>query len=212
MSGSVSRKPSLIAAAYQQQDLDREKMVERLSNQFRNVSKEQIRQSVRKYHSDPDKAINFIEFLDNKGSAATFSSPDPLAVPIRQPPQLPSSPSRPYSASTSYSSIPSNAHFPAPPPKPPKPKKNEKSAIYANRANGKRRDPDEESSVDGGSSDAESEIAWSGDEGHKRKKRKGDPEIDAEGEALKAFNEANADVLTGTIGQPNRSLPSTARH
>lgn len=58
-------------------------------------------------------------------------------------------------------------------------------------------------------SEAESEMSWSGDEGSRRKKRRKvdededvvDDEEDAESQALKAFNTAEADLITGTIGQ-----------
>lgn len=91
-----------------------------------------------------------------------------------------------------------------------KPKKNDESRIYANRENGhkgKRRDPDEsESEAEALGSDGDSENDWSGDDGgRKRKKRRmddDDDDVDAEGAALKAFNEATVDVLTGTIGKP----------
>jgi len=109
---------------------------------------------------------------------------------------------------------PSPVEVPKPSPvkAPPKPKKNEKSAIYANRTTGnghagaRRRDPDSESEAEepvvGAAGSDDSEMDWSGDETRKKKKRKGnDDELDAEGEALKAFNEATVEALTGTIGE-----------
>ena len=78
-------------------------------------------------------------------------------------------------------------------------------------ANGKRRDPDDVESAPEVSddSDGESEMDWSGDDGPKKKRRKGnDPEVDAEGEALKAFNEVAVEVLTGTIGRFLSKSPS----
>jgi SWI/SNF-related matrix-associated actin-dependent regulator 1 of chromatin subfamily A len=45
-------------------------------------------------------------------------------------------------------------------------------------------------------------MDWSGDDGPKRKRRKGiEQEMDAEGVALKAFNENAVEELTGTIGE-----------
>lgn len=79
---------------------------------------------------------------------------------------------------------------PSPAPAPvPKPKRNEKSTIYANRT-ARKRDPDDVIE----SSDNDSDGWGDGP----RKKAKND-DIDAEGEALKAFNTAEVDVLTGTI-------------
>jgi SWI/SNF-related matrix-associated actin-dependent regulator 1 of chromatin subfamily A len=95
-----------------------------------------------------------------------------------------------------------------------KPKNNEKSRIYANRENGhksKRRDPDEsESEAEAQGSDGDSENDWSGDDGGRKKKKRrmndDEDDVDAEGAALKAFNEATVDVLTGTIGKSSKSI------
>jgi SWI/SNF-related matrix-associated actin-dependent regulator 1 of chromatin subfamily A len=51
-----------------------------------------------------------------------------------------------------------------------------------------------------------SEGSWSGDEGRRKKRKRGnEPEVDGEGEAFKAFNEAAPEVLTGTIGESYRA-------
>jgi len=145
----------------------------------------------------------------NTSSSASSSSssyrPPPSAISQTHRPTTHPPPMRPYN-------IPStNGHsYPLPPSstmlprvqKPPKPKKNEKSTIYQNRdKNAKRRDPDDSDSAEE-VSDGESVNSWSGDEGRRKKRRRGDePEVDAEGEALAAFNKAETEVLTGTIGE-----------
>lgn len=87
-------------------------------------------------------------------------------------------------------------------PRPIKVTKGSTSNIYKNRDKGKsrRRDPDEDDSAEEASDGSAAD--WSSDDGRKKKKRKmADDEVDAEGAALKAFNEEPADVLTGTIGE-----------
>ncbi|WVW79997.1 hypothetical protein I302_101970 [Kwoniella bestiolae CBS 10118] len=205
---TASRQPSLVLAAQNQsksQEVEIQNMANRLSTQFRNVQPQLIVSLLKKYPDNPDRAINQIHAMNDRPSSPLASAQPPrfeAFTPNKvKPPTMnqyrPTMVSRPSSSS----SIP-----PTPKVKvynPPKPRKNAKSTIYANRANnGKRRDPDESSSGEEGEgmfSDNDSEGSWSGDEGRKKKRRKGDPEVDAEGEALKAFNEVDADMLTGTI-------------
>ncbi|OCF58061.1 hypothetical protein L486_04089 [Kwoniella mangroviensis CBS 10435] len=211
-SSATSRQPSLVLAAQNQsksREVEIQNMANRLSNQFRNVQPQLILSLLKKYPDNHDRAINQIHAMNDRPSSPlnTTSTPPRFEAftPNKvKPPTMnqyrPTMVSRPSSSS---SVIP-----PAPKVRvvnPLKPKKNAKSTIYANRANngnGKRRDPDESSSGEEGEgmfSDNDSEGSWSGDEGRKKKRRKGDPEVDAEGEALKAFNEVDADMLTGTI-------------
>ena len=120
------------------------------------------------------------------------------------PPPVPHAFARPPPNVVARPALPSPISRPTP-----KPRKNEKSTIYANRdrgTNGKRRDPNESESGKEVSDDGESEMDWSGDDEPKRKRRKGNgPEMNAEWEALKAFNEVSAEVLTGTIGESYHS-------
>ncbi|WWC87733.1 uncharacterized protein L201_002625 [Kwoniella dendrophila CBS 6074] len=214
---STSRQPSLVLAAHNQhqnEEIEIQNMANRLANQFRNVSKSIVLTLLRKYPENHDRAINQIQSINETRSNYNSSSSTPnLTSPTAAAPRfeafLPNKvkpagqgQSRPTivsrtSQQTSTSSVPTRIKSP------PKPKKNANSTIYANRTtNGKRRDPDESSSggeEEGEMSDHDSEGSWSGDEGRKRKRRKGDQEVDAEGEALKAFNEVDADMLTGTI-------------
>jgi SWI/SNF-related matrix-associated actin-dependent regulator 1 of chromatin subfamily A len=153
------------------------------------VSRLEITQAVRRHRGDPDRAVNEVKFMhEHKASVPSSTSPPQFKQPT---PQFSSS----YAAvSTSYDPL-------APSPKVIKPRKNENSAIYKHQGKSKRRDPDESASAEE-VSDRESEMSWSGDEGPRRKKKKGnEDEVDAEGEALRAFNEAEAEVLTGTIGE-----------
>ncbi|WWD16642.1 hypothetical protein CI109_101072 [Kwoniella shandongensis] len=209
---SSSRQPSLVLAARSQQEDQEGLLASRLQVQFPNVTRIQVLSILRKYPDNPDRAINQIQHIDNVRAAqqgSPIASPSsttsyrPSAVPPSAPLQFVSA--KPKLPGQTRPTIVQRPSQPPPIPVvvknrvPPKPKKNEKSSIYANRAsNGKRRDPDESESANE-ASDAESDGSWSGDEGRRRKKRKGDPEVDAEGEALKAFNEVEADVLTGTI-------------
>jgi SWI/SNF-related matrix-associated actin-dependent regulator 1 of chromatin subfamily A len=129
-------------------------------------------------------------------TSSTDYAPTPKAKMARPRPAVPSSPIV----------VPPS---PAPVRPPPKAKKNEKSAIYANRTggSGRRRDPDSESEAEeepviaGGVGSDDSEMDWSGDEGRKKKRRRGNDELDAEGAAVKAFNEDTVELLTGTIGE-----------
>ncbi|KAK8861446.1 hypothetical protein IAR55_002265 [Kwoniella newhampshirensis] len=205
-SSSVSRQPSLVLAARSQQDEQEDLLASRLQAQFSNVPRTQIVSLLRKFPGNPDRAINQIQYIDSirgeQPSPVASPSSYRSSVPTSAPQFVPSKPKLPGQIRPIIVQRPSQPP-PAPvvvrPRAPPKPKKNEKSSIYANRAsNGKRRDPDESESANE-ASDGESDGSWSGDEGRKRKRRKGDPEVDAEGEALRAFNEVDADMLTGTI-------------
>ncbi len=148
--------------------------------QFRKVKRLLIAQAVRRHPGDPDRAINEVEYLNDQA--------------------------RSLSPESDFVTVPTPVVARPPPPSPkhiPKPKKNEKSAIYANRqsTNGKKRDPDDSESEEV-VSDGDSELDWSGDDGPKKKRRRGNgSEVDAEGEALKAFNGVLAEELTGTIGK-----------
>lgn len=178
----------------------------RLKSRFPNLPVEVIQDTVKRLSEEPDRAIAELEYASKNPS-----SRGPSAAPVvsRQ--------------SSSATVVPDSTLLP----RPSKPKKNAISAIYANRdkpvtkavpvvpvasassistthSTKKKRNSGSESEADAGASDEESEMDWSGDEGRKRKKRKGneeEDELDAEGAALKAFNEVTADVLTGTIGQ-----------
>lgn len=191
----VSRSPSLVAAAQQQINADEEKLIGRLAIQFSRVKRSIIASCVRRHAGDPDRAINEVQYINEQGRSVSpesdyVSSPARPAVPASRP-AIPRPP------------VPVVTQPPPPAPRPiPKPKKNEKSAIYANRgSSGKRRDPDD-SELEADGSGGESEMDWSGDDGPKRKRRKGiEQEMDAEGVALKAFNENAVEELTGTIGE-----------
>ncbi|WWC60156.1 uncharacterized protein I303_102720 [Kwoniella dejecticola CBS 10117] len=216
---SSSRPPSLVLAAQKEEEKKIVEMADRLTLQFRSTPRNMILSLLRKFPDDPGRAINQIHAINDRNrtmstasataTASTTASPSSAsATPPRfeafQPNRvkpLPQAGQGHYRPTLVQRPSASTSSLPSIPRQPPKPKKNEKSSIYANRAsNGKRRDPDETSSGgEGEMSDGDSEGSWSGDEGRKRKRRKGDQEVDAEGEALKAFNEVDADMLTGTI-------------
>lgn len=188
----VSRTPSLVAAARDQASSQEDIAIQRLVSQFGSVGREAIVQSVRRNRLDLDRAVHEISRLHARSSDS--DSPVPISTAPRPVPRPPAP------VPISSSPIPVSRA-------PPKPKKNESSAIYKNRGNGgKKRDPDESSEGEA-VSDGESEMDWSGDDGPSKKKRRAnDDEIDAEGAALKAFNEEDAGVLTGTIGAlPNNT-------
>ena len=191
-----SHSPSLVSAK-QLQDEDR--LVGRLCLQFRHVKRPLIAQAVRRNSGDPDRAINEVEFLNSRARSQSPEIefvPSPVIARVLVPPAR-------DTPGIARHPPPSVVHAPPPSPKPtPKPRKNEKSTIYANRGtNGKRRDPDESESEEV-VTEGDSEMDWSGDDGPKKKRRKGnEPEVDAEGQALNAFNDVTAEVLTGTIGE-----------
>ncbi|WVR03919.1 hypothetical protein IAU60_000918 [Kwoniella sp. DSM 27419] len=203
---STSRQPTLVHAAKAQHDEEGDRisqMAGRLSNQFRNVPRPAIVALLRKFSDNPDRAINQIHAMNDRATGSSpLPSPSVLPTPPRFEQFLPGK-ARPLGTGQTRPTMVTQPHqsTSAPvqrPTMPVKPKKNEKSSIYANRAgNGKKRDPDESSSG-AEVSEGESEGEWSGDEGRRKKRRKGE-EVDAEGAALKAFNDVDADMLTGTI-------------
>ncbi|OCF30483.1 hypothetical protein I316_07865 [Kwoniella heveanensis BCC8398] len=202
---STSRQPSLVYAARVQADEESEKiskMADGLQAEFRNVPRPAIVALLRRFRDDPGRAINQIHAMNDRPTTTSpMISPSNSQEPPRFEQFLPNKVRPPLAGQTRPTMVAraSTSSNVARTVKPPKPKKNEKSSIYANRASsGKRRDPDESSSV-GEASDGDSEVDWSGDDGPKRKRRKGGQEVDAEGEALRAFNEVDADMLTGTI-------------
>ncbi|WVF67108.1 hypothetical protein IAT40_001853 [Kwoniella sp. CBS 6097] len=201
---SVSRPPSLVFAARAQKEEEGKeisKMADGLQTEFKNVSRPAIVAILNRYKDDTGRAINQIHAMNDRPTGSSpLISPSNSQEPLRFEQFLPNKVRPPGAGQTRPTMVArTSASNVARTVKPPKPKKNEKSSIYANRANnGKRRDPDESSSA-GEASDGDSEADWSGDEGPKRKRRKGDQEVDAEGEALKAFNDVDADMLTGTI-------------
>ena len=183
----TSATPSpLVHAARQVQWTEDRGLIDRLKMQFPNVRRDIVEATLRRHPGNTDAAIAEIQVLD----AAKEAKKNGMDLTPRH---------------DSFGAKP--AATSRPPPKVSKPKKNESSRIYANRENqkssGKRRSQDSESEAeDAGQSEAESEMDWSGDEGRSKKKRKAnEEELDAEGAALKAFNEVEADVLTGTIGE-----------
>lgn len=225
---SVTKRPapSLIAAARDQLTTEEANFIGRLSAQFDRVPRKQVVEAVMRNRKDVDRAINEVQRLQNtlpstaSSSSSSFTLPgyrhpststavrpagSASAAPARPqaqyPPQMPQRP-------------PAAAAPPPPSPKVAKPKKNEKSAIYKKRGGKGRSQDDSESeaemdAADLQDSEAESEMSWSGDEGGRRKKRRKvdddvevvDDEEDAESQALKAFNTAEAELITGTIGQ-----------
>jgi SWI/SNF-related matrix-associated actin-dependent regulator 1 of chromatin subfamily A len=82
-----------------------------------------------------------------------------------------------------------------------KPRKNESSAIYGKRDKDRKKKRGSDSESEGQMSDAESEMDWSDEEGPRKRKRKNEEVIKPEKAALKAFNEATIEELTGTIGK-----------
>lgn len=172
-----------------------------------------IESTARRLSEDPDRAINELQYASQNPSAR-------LATNANAP--SPTAPSRQSSTATVTSVDPSAQLLP----RLTKAKKNANSRIYANRdkpavpvaplasassmsstthstQSKKKRNSGSESEAELGSEE-ESDMDWSGDEGRRKKRRKGndeEDELDAEGAALKAFNEVTADVLTGTIGE-----------
>ncbi|KAK4687252.1 hypothetical protein P7C73_g2865, partial [Tremellales sp. Uapishka_1] len=168
-SGAVSRTPSLIYAAQQQYNQQEERLIGRLITQYRHVQRKLIVEAVRRAKGDEEGAIREVAWISKQD----------FALPVYHPPPTPAQP---------------------PPLLPPlkRGKKNEKSTLYKKRNGNRKRDPDESTEEEGMSEDG-SEQSWSGDDGHKRKKRRSHDEVDAEGAALRAFNEDTAEVITGTI-------------
>lgn len=174
----VKRTPSLVAAAQAQHSEETEAEVRRLLGLFSRLARLDVVQALKRWPDD--KAAVMAELARKQGGYR----PAP-------PPPLPSSklvatkvvPPGAVASSGWRDTVQS-------PPVASKPRRNEKSTIYANRRAGRKRDPDEEDETD-----SESD-GWDGE--RQTKKAKND-EVDAEGATLRAFNEATAQVLTGTI-------------
>lgn len=207
--------PLLVQAAKEQHALSeaQNRAITQLRERFPLIRPDRIYQIIRAHPGDIEGAIREAEEVARREGISGGSIRPPGQPGKMKPRPLGSSPS---SGQPIFQQYHPGTHRPMPVPivtrpspvKPPKPKKNEKSAIYANRANGKikRRDPDESGS-DAFGSEAESEVDWSGDEGPRRKKRKGEADIDPEGASLKAFNEVTPEALTGTIGESDHCAP-----
>ncbi|ORX36499.1 SNF2 family N-terminal domain-domain-containing protein [Kockovaella imperatae] len=226
---SISKAPSLVNAAKAVQQMtmaritpEEEKEVDRIvtkfGGQFPILRRDLIRSAVLRHPRDLDAALNEIHTIAQRHATSTptthvMSRPTPLSSsPVSFASSSKTTNFRPPTYLHTPNSIPSSKIATSSPlaatPKPaPKPRKGEKSRIYANRAGkGKRKDPDEsESEAEAVEGEAQSEEesdegSWSGDEGRQRKRFKGaEDELDAEGEALKAFNEVDEAMLTGTI-------------
>lgn len=186
--GVMKRQPSLVEAAKQQVLSGKDLKAAKWQTKFPSVPLEQIKVIIARAPDGNDGLIHRMLSAE-KGKAITASS------------QITATKS---SSSTLVSSVPIHASssitisdFES---TPRQSKKVSTSKIYKNRTKTRRRDPDESSAEEASASGSEAD--WSGDDGRKKKKRKTDDgEIDAEGAALKAFNEETADVLTGTIGE-----------
>ncbi|KAL7419695.1 DNA-dependent ATPase fun30 [Cryptotrichosporon argae] len=187
-SSSTPRGPSLVAVAKQQMLSEEDKTAQTIRQQYPLLSSTVVADIARRYPTEPVYALREANTYHRQAEAAAAAGkmqsyayrplvqPSPLSSPL---PQIVSASSAPRVA---------------------KPRKNEKSTIYAHRTKGKRRDPDESDSAEGSDWGDSDEDGWSGDDGPRKKKRKAnEDEIDAESAALRAFNEAEAEGLTGTI-------------
>jgi hypothetical protein len=179
---SRTKTPSLVAAAQaSSSDSTDIAFISRLVSQFPSVSRSRV-VNLLEYHRD-DKAKVSLEVrrIDRELKLKAAGQLAPTVDP--------SAPAR-------------NLHVRAPVvhPSPVKPKKHQSSAIYNNKGNEgkKRRGHDSES--EGQMSDAESEMDWSDEEGPRKRKKKNDEVVRPEKAALKAFNDATVEELTGTIG------------
>lgn len=196
------RKPSaakMINLAKQTHSDTVESQIKRYQNQFPGLLRETFHRAIKRHGNDRDSIIRELTAAKERAdaapttSASASSSTASLTSSLQQYKFQPSLPTKPST----------KTHLAAPPPpqraqSPVKrSRKNEKSTIYAKREKqAQRRDPDEESEPD--MSDDDSDGGWN-DGGRRRKRRKSDDDVDAEGQALRAFNEAEAEVLTGTM-------------
>ncbi|TXT10931.1 hypothetical protein VHUM_01682 [Vanrija humicola] len=206
--GGVVRKgpPPLVAAARKQHDAGIDDQVKRWKTQFPHVSRSTIVQALSR-HGDNDRGVEReLESAEWKAKLAADRLEAEEAAKKEAAAKLQSYRHQPSTSSgASRSSSTSAPLTPDSPSRQGKRRKNEKSTIYAKRdkERSRKRDPDEE----GGESEAE-EVSddsedgyWSGDDGRRRKKRRSteEDEVDAEGAAFKAFNEADAEAIKGTI-------------
>ncbi|CAK9782798.1 hypothetical protein CC85DRAFT_261889 [Cutaneotrichosporon oleaginosum] len=193
----------LISLAKQTHSDQVEVSIKRLKVQFPGLEREVYRRALERHgSSNSDALLKELRAAKVKADAAhssqnsASSSTSNLAASLQKYVFEPGVPTKPSSQRSSPAPPPPEANRSASPAK--RPRKNEKSTIYARREKqsnqAQRRDPDEES--DHMSSD--DGEAWN-DGTRRRKRRKSEDEIDAEGEALKAFNTAEAEVLTGTM-------------
>ncbi|BEJ12769.1 hypothetical protein CspHIS471_0212290 [Cutaneotrichosporon sp. HIS471] len=196
----------LISLAKQTHSNEIEGSIKRLKTQFPGLERETYRRALERHGGDDKGLLRELAASKAKADAApstqtsASSSTSNLASSLQKYRFEPGVPTKPSSQGSSPAPIPLAASRSASPAK--RPRKNEqsearreKSTIYARRQKqAQKRDPDEAS--DHYSSD--DDDAWN-DGTRRRKRRKSDDDIDAEGEALKAFNTATADVLTGTM-------------
>ena len=186
-----------MVAAQQSEQTKFQSTLRRLGNLFRSASEAELEMILRRHKGSIDLAVAELSG-NSQPSSMGSSTVEPERVEIKTLPPAPIWPS-PVSKKT------------------PKPKKNERSTIYANRQRERETDsldrgqgsqvkhPRGGSESDAGDgSGAESDGSWSGDEG-RRKRRRVNDEVDAEGAALAAFNDNSADLLTGTIGLCERA-------
>jgi SWI/SNF-related matrix-associated actin-dependent regulator 1 of chromatin subfamily A len=199
----------LISLAKQTHNNEVEGSIKRLKTQFPGLERETYRRALERYGSpDAEGLLKELGAAKAKADAApssqtsASSSTSNLASALEKYRFEPGVPTKPTSKGSSPAPVPEVVRSASPAKRPRKNDQSnarrEKSTIYARREKqakqAQRRDPDEES--DHYSSD--DDEAWT-DGSRRRKRRKSDDDIDAEGEALKAFNEAEAEVLTGTM-------------
>lgn len=199
-SGSASSTPArkvpaktLIGLAKQTHSDTLENQIKGLRSQFPSLPRETFTRALKRHGNDTEAVLKDLAAAKEGGEAtptasiSASSSTASLTSSLQQYKFQPSLPAK-SPATALAPPAPVRAASPAK-----RSRKNEKSTIYAKREKGdQRRDPDEESEMSDNDSDG-----W--DDGRRRKRRKSADDVDAEGQALKAFNEAEADVLTGTM-------------
>ncbi|GMK59087.1 hypothetical protein CspeluHIS016_0701020 [Cutaneotrichosporon spelunceum] len=196
----------LISLAKQTHSNEIEGSIRRLKTQFPGLERETYRRALERHGDDDMALLRTLAAAKANADAApstqtsASSSTSNLASTLQKyrfEPGLPTKSSSQGSSPAPATVLTSRSASPAK-----RPRKNEqsearrgKSTIYARRQKqAQKRDPDEVSDHDS-SDDGD---AWN-DGTRRRKRRKSDDDIDPEAEALKAFNTATAEVLTGTM-------------
>lgn len=179
---------SLIGFAKQTHDNEIENEIKRLQPQFKGLPREAFTQALNRHGKGSEAVLTELAEAKRRADAAAAAEKASKIASLQQYRFQPSLPT------------PSTPPEPARPESPMKRgRKNEKSTIYAKRDKVQRRDPDEESEADDDMSDDSDGDGWNDGSRRRKRRKSADDDIDATGQALKAFNEAEADVLTGTM-------------
>ncbi|EJT46430.1 chromosome organization and biogenesis -related protein [Trichosporon asahii var. asahii CBS 2479] len=202
--------PKLVAAARDQHNADVEARIQKLIGQYPKANRAEVHQAIQRNPNNPEEILDQVREAHERGITTERQAQNSAVVSSKLktftyvPTPSPSTPSSSQPASPFVSSASARPRVSTTIESPKKKRRNENSTIYAKRAKGDKpkRDADEESAAESGA-ESDGSDAWSGEDTRVRKKKRtiedDDDEIDAEGAALRGFNEDSVETLTGTI-------------